>query len=326
MIPEWFKKYRNKIPEFIVIDLGIKYSTINSSFCQENTMLKRFQIIGYATLAALSLTSQAAIAVPEKLWSLNGFDEPESVLAHPAKHVLYVSNINGSPVELNGKGYISLISDSGKILRHVWVNGMDAPKGMAIDSQYLYVADMQQLHIIDHDKGELVKSVKADSSVMLNDIAIDDKGNVYISDILGGGIYRYKDGILSQWINGKLLPHPNGLMFSYGKLIVATWGEGLKDDFSTDSLGSLFQLNTESGSLTPYQHVQHLGNLDGIATIGNSLYISDWMNGRVYELNNKKTSLLLNTGGHPADISSKGAQLFVPMMFSQRIDAYKIQP
>ncbi len=289
-------------------------------------MLKRFHITCYAAIAVLSITSSAAIAAPEKLWSLNGFDEPESVLAHSAKHVLYVSNINGSPVELNGKGYISLISDSGKILRHVWVNGMDAPKGMAIDSQYLYVADMQQLHIIDHDKGELVKSVKADSSVMLNDIAIDDKGNVYISDILGGGVYRYKDGILSQWVSGKLLPHPNGLMFSNGKLVVATWGEGLKDDFSTESLGSLFQLNTESGSLTPYQHVQHLGNLDGVATIGNSLYISDWMNGRVYELNNKKTHLLLNTGGHPADISSKGTQLFVPMMFSQRIDAYKIQP
>ncbi len=289
-------------------------------------MLKRFHITCYAAIAVLSITSSAAIAAPEKLWSLNGFDEPESVLAHSAKHVLYVSNINGSPVELNGKGYISLISDSGKILRHVWVNGMDAPKGMAIDSQYLYVADMQQLHIIDHDKGELVKSVKADSSVMLNDIAIDDKGNVYISDILGGGVYRYKDGILSQWVSGKLLPHPNGLMFSNGKLVVATWGEGLKDDFSTESLGSLFQLNTESGSLTPYQHVQHLGNLDGVATIGNSLYISDWMNGRVYELNNKKTHLLLNTGGHPADISSKGTQLFVPMMFSQRIDVYKIQP
>ncbi len=289
-------------------------------------MLKRFHITCYAAIAVLSITSSAAIAAPEKLWSLNGFDEPESVLADPAKHVLYVSNINGSPVELNGKGYISLISDSGKILRHVWVNGMDAPKGMAIDSQYLYVADMQQLHIIDHDKGELVKSVKADSSVMLNDIAIDDKGNVYISDILGGGVYRYRDGILSQWVSGKLLPHPNGLMFSNGKLVVATWGEGLKDDFSTESLGSLFQLNTESGSLTPYQHVQHLGNLDGVATIGNSLYISDWMNGRVYELNNKKTHLLLNTGGHPADISSKGTQLFVPMMFSQRIDVYKIQP
>jgi hypothetical protein len=289
-------------------------------------MFKRFQITCYAAIAVLSITSSAAIAAPEKLWSLSGFDEPESVLAHSAKHVLYVSNINGSPVELNGKGYISLISDSGKILRHVWVNGMDAPKGMAIDSQFLYVADMQQLRIIDHEKGELVKSVKADSSVMLNDIAIDDKGNVYISDILGGGVYRYKDGILSQWVSSKLLPHPNGLMFSNGKLVVATWGEGLKDDFSTESLGGLFQLNTESGNLTPYQYVQNLGNLDGIATIGNSLYISDWMNGRVYGLNKKKISLLLDTGGHPADISSMGAKLFVPMMFSQRIDAYKIQP
>lgn len=284
-----------------------------------------FQTVLRTTVVALSLSSQIAISAPELSWSLEGFDEPESVLAHPTQPLLFVSNINGSPTELNGKGYISLLSSEGRIIRHVWVNGMDAPKGMAMDVQYLYVADMQQLHIIDVEQGVLVKSQTAPGSKMLNDVTIDDKGVVYISDLLGGGIYRYDNNALSQWITAEQLPHPNGLIFREGKLIVATWGKGLKEDFSTETLGGLFAVNPETATLTPYKDAQQFGNLDGVTAVGDSLLISDWMNGNIFEYNNAGIHLLFNAGKHSADISTKGDQLYVPMMFSQRIDAYKIK-
>lgn len=279
----------------------------------------------FTAITALSLTSPLAISAPQVAWSQGGFDEPESVLTHPTKPLLFVSNINGKPTELNGKGYISVLSDDGKILRHVWAMGMDAPKGMAIDSKYLYVADMQQLHIVDNENGQIVKTLKADSSVMLNDVAIDDKGIVYISDMLGGGIYRYSDNQLSQWISGDQLPHPNGLIFKDGKLTVATWGKGIREDFTTESLGGLVTVNRKTGTLTPYIDGEQFGNLDGIASIGNSLLISDWMNGNIFEYKNNKTKLLFNAGQYSADISAKGDLLYVPMMFSQRIDTYKMK-
>lgn len=275
--------------------------------------------------ACLSLTLNTAIAAPEKLWSLEGFDEPESVLAHPNKPLLYVSNINGNPAELNGKGYISLLSDEGKVIRHVWVHGMNAPKGMAMDQTYLYVADMQQLHLVDHEKGMLVKSIKADDSVMLNDITIDDKGVVYISDLLGGGIYRYENDVLSKWISSDKLPHANGLLFQNGVLTVATWGKGLHDDFTTDVLGGLFTIDRETKDVMPYQHAQKFGNLDGIAAMGDSLLISDWMNGNISEYKNQQRTVLFNAPKHPADITAKGNILYVPMMFSKRLDAFLIK-
>ncbi len=279
-----------------------------------------------SAVTILSCATQAATAAPEMTWSQSGFDQPESVLAHPGKPLLYVSNINGTPTELNGKGYISLLSDDGSIIQHVWVNGMDAPKGMAMDADYLYVADMQRLHIIDHKQSKLIQSITAKTSSMLNDIAIDDAGTVYISDLTGGGIYRYRNNSLTQWISGAQLPHPNGLTVKDGALIVATWGEGMKEDFSTETLGGLVSIDLETGNLTPYKSAQQFGNLDGIASAGGSLIISDWMNGKIFEFKNNAVQLLMKTGKHPADISTKGEHLYIPMMFSQRIEAYKIQP
>lgn len=278
------------------------------------------------SMALLSVLSQPAFAEPKKVWSLEGFDEPESVQAHPRKPILFVSNINGKPTELNGKGYISVVSTDGKTIQRVWVmGGMDAPKGLGVDEKYLYVADMQQLHIIDHEKGKLIKSIKADSSVMLNDIVVDDKGVVYISDLLGGGIYTYTNNTLSQWIDSKTLPHPNGLYFADGKLSVATWGEGLNLDFSTAKAGSLYEVDRSSKKLTPYKGGQLIGNLDGLAASGSSLIISDWLTGNIYQYKNQKTSLLFNAGQFSADISIKDKTLFVPMMFSKRLDAYSVK-
>ncbi len=280
-----------------------------------------------ATCIAVLITSHnSAIAdTPDISWSLSGFDEPESVLPHPTKPLLYVSNINGTPVELNGKGYISLLADDGTFIRHVWVNGMDAPKGMAIDEKFLYVADMKRLHIIDHEKAEIVKTLTAENSVMLNDIAIDNKGDVYISDMLGGGLYRYSNDQLTPWISSDKIPHPNGLFFHNNELLMATWGEGLKDDFSTSELGGLFTVNTNDKSLTPIKGAQTLGNLDGLAAINDHLVVNDWMNGNVFSYKDQTSTLLFNAGKHAADISTKGSNLYVPVMFSKRIDVYDLK-
>jgi sugar lactone lactonase YvrE len=286
-----------------------------------NTSFNNLLITG---AALVSLNATQALAAPDIHWSSAGFDEPESVLPHPTKPLLYVSNINGKPTELNGKGYISLLAADGSVIRHAWVMGMNAPKGMAIHKNILYVADMQALHIIDTEKGELLRSVKADSSVMLNDVAVDDKGTVYISDMLGGGIYQYDGTALSQWISKEALPHPNGLFYNNKELIVATWGEGLNDDFSTKVLGSLATINLNTKVILPYKDAQKLGNLDGITIVGDATIVNDWMNGNVFEYKNKRVKILFNAGKHAADISSKGDVLYVPMMFSKRIDAYKL--
>ena len=146
-----------------------------------------------ATLVTFLSWQNVGVSAAQLDWSLSDFDQPESALYNPESREILVSNINGSPVEINGKGYISRVSASGEMLEKHWVEGMDAPKGMALVGDMLYIADMQKLHMVNTKTGQLVKSYFEANSKMLNDVSADEKGNIYVSDLLGVGIYRLKD-------------------------------------------------------------------------------------------------------------------------------------
>jgi len=273
------------------------------------------------------LVQQSHADSPQRLWQQQGFLQPESILHNEKTKEHYVSNINGKPLEANGKGYISRVSLTGEIVDKEWITGLDAPKGMAISGNWLYVADLQTLHIIDIEKGLLHKSIKVEGTKMLNDIAADTQGNIYISDMLAGGIYRLKNQKVEQWINANTIPHPNGLYFDQATstLILGTWGEGLQDDFSTTVLGGLYSINTSSAEITPLKGAQEIGNIDGVTKIAGDIYFNDWINGNVYRYKNETVTTLFNAGKNAADISSWNNQLLVPMMFSERIDSYLIK-
>jgi sugar lactone lactonase YvrE len=280
-------------------------------------MLKHF-IPGFLLL----FSAAGHAAEPKADWVLHGFAEPESILADPQQPILYITNISGHPLEADGSGYISIASQDGKLLREKWVSGMDAPKGMAVYENLLYVADLQQLHIVDRVQGRLLQSIKVHDSKMLNDVAVDAQGNLYVSDFLGGGIYRMRDNKITQWVSADTLPHPNGIHFDGKHLVVGTWGKGIHDDFSTDEPGSLYRIDLATANATLLPGAAGIGNLDGIAAIGNTLYVSDWMNGKVFEYKNARTRLVLNAGKHAADIFANANQLYVPMMFDNTIKRY----
>lgn len=289
-----------------------------------STAFKRISQITFATTALL-FSALVTSAENETVWSLKGFDEPESVLAHPTKPLLYVSNINGHPLGLNGKGYISLVSTDGEVIHHGWSMGMNAPKGMAIHGNHLYVADMQQLHVVDSESGELLKSVTAPNSKMLNDIAVDNDGAVYVSDFLGGKVYQYSGEQLEPWLADERIPHPNGLLISDGRLILASWGKGMKEDFSTEELGALYTVNLDNKKLTLLEGSEHIGNFDGLGINDGTIIVSDWINGNVFTYRNGKAELLINAGKHAADIGVANNKLYVPLMFSKKMDVYPLK-
>ena len=262
--------------------------------------------------------------LPPPLWQLKGFNEPESVLADPNKPLLYVSNIHGHPMKEDGQGYISLVSNNGQIIEKEWIKRLDAPKGMAIYKNLLYVADLQKLHVIDSESGQLKYSIKLYGSKMLNDVAIDNEGTVYISDLIGGGIYRLENNQVEQWISPETLPHTNGLYVLNNQLLVATWGKGMKDDFSTNELGSLYSIDPSNAKISLLKGAEHIGNLDGIGAIEDTIYVNDWLNGNLIQYKNKKAEVITNLGKHAADISIKEDMLYVPVMFDHLIKAYNL--
>src|SRR5262249_52756837 len=77
-----------------------------------------------------------------------GFKTPESVLYDPEQDLYLVSNINGKPIDADSNGFISKVSPEGKVVELMWIDGskktssLNAPKGLAISGNLLYVADI----------------------------------------------------------------------------------------------------------------------------------------------------------------------------------------
>lgn len=274
---------------------------------------------------AWSAFAPAKTAEPVPLWQVNNLDQPESVAADPDGRYLYISNINGQPVEMNGEGYISRVTVDGQVVNRKWIKGFDAPKGMAIAEGRLYVADMQTLHVIDLQQGEVIEHYRAPKAKMLNDVTVAENGAVYVSDLLGGALYRLHQASFQHWFSHPQLPHPNGVLWHDGELLVANWGEGMNNDFSTQTPGTLYRLNIQSETLTPLATGYQLGNLDGIVADGNRLYASDWISGELYRLENNERRKVLQLQAGLADIGGSGNRvIYAPMMMDNQVVAWKM--
>ena len=106
--------------------------------------------------------SSAAAVGPTRV---EGFQGPESAQYDAELDVWYVSNINGSPVDRDGNGYISRLKGDGTVdsLKFIvsGVNGvkLDAPKGLALQGDTLWVADIVNLRGFNRKTGAVVASV-----------------------------------------------------------------------------------------------------------------------------------------------------------------------
>ena len=148
------------------------------------------------------------------LWQTDPvFKVPESVYYDEARDQIYVSNINGDPSGHDGNGFLSLLSKSGQVKALKWVTGMDAPKGIAMVDSLLYVTDIDRFHIINIENGNIVKTVKVDSAVFMNDIAISPGGKVYISDTYKNRVLLYDGDTVQVFIEGMRLNPPTGWNF-----------------------------------------------------------------------------------------------------------------
>src|SRR5688572_19671463 len=89
-----------------------------------------FNVAAMAQSLTLKWTSDTTLRVPE------------SVFVDAKNNVLYVANIDGKPDGKDGKGFISILTPDGKVKKRDWVTGLDAPKGMGVYKNNLYVTDI----------------------------------------------------------------------------------------------------------------------------------------------------------------------------------------
>jgi DNA-binding beta-propeller fold protein YncE len=239
----------------------------------------------------------------------------ESVLYDKDRDVIYVSNINGAPDGKDGNGFISKVSPDGKVAELQWAKGMDAPKGLGLYKDKLYVTDIDRIHEIDVKTGKIKKSYKAEGAKFLNDITVDSTGRVYISDSGGGTISVIENGKLSKWMEG--LNGPNGLLIEGNTLQTALFGGAAFE--SIDVATKQVTMRTDS-----------VENADGVEAIGDGAYLVSSWNGMVHHIgadNKKFTVLDLRADSvNSADIDyvQEKNLLLVPTFFKNTVRAYEL--
>lgn len=274
--------------------------------------MKRVIILGAGLFACMSLFAQVKL---EQKWSTDStLKVPESVLFNKKAKVLYVANIDGQPAEKDGKGSIGKVSTEGKIIEVDWVSGLDAPKGMAMHGNSLWVSDVDQMVEIDIEKGTITRRIPVEGSEFLNDVTVDNKGAVYVSDSRGKKVYKIENGEVAIYLEG--LQGPNGLLFHRNELWVLDNGSLLK-----------FDRNKKSTTIAEGME----GGTDGIEHVkGNEYIVSSWGGVVYYVFGDGRKEILLDTREakiNAADIGYDASKkiLYVPTFWKNSVVAYELK-
>ena len=277
-----------------------------------------------ALLGALLVATTAQAQSPTahkltKIWeSEAALKVPESVRFDEKRKVLYVSNIDGEPWAVDGKGSIAKVGLDGKVIDAEWVTGLNCPKGLVLssDGKWLYAADAGGIVVIDVKKGKIREKIAIPEGVQLNDLVAGDKGTLYVSDSKGKKVFVVKDGKASVYLDETVLKGPNGLLVHEGALYVL-------------DNNSLNRVEPDKSLKVLADGMQ--GGADGLENVkGEDFLVSVW-SGAVWYVNGDGSKELLFDGKaaqtSTADIGWDPATrtAYVPTFFKNTVIAFKVE-
>lgn len=275
--------------------------------------MKKITILLLISIALLNTSMAQSLT---EMWKSEAvFATPESVYYDAARNQVYVSNINGQPTDKDGNGFISLLAEDGTIKELKWVEGLNAPKGMAVYKNNLYVTDIDRVAIIDIKKGKIIKYIDVPGAQFLNDMVADESGIVYITDMAKNQMLVLENENINLWLEDDPLSSPNGLAIENGNILVGCSNYLLSFDPKTK----------ESEFL-----IKETGGIDGLIPVGDGKYvISDW-SGKIQLISiNQPPIILQNTTEQniqAADLGYISGQemIIIPTFFDNRLIAKKL--
>ncbi len=266
---------------------------------------------------------------PNAAWNISGFENPESAHYDAATNIIYVSNVSGEADKKDKKGFISTLSTDGKIKELHWVDGLNAPKGIRVFEGKLYVSDIDRVLVIDIAKKKIVRKVPIPKAKFLNDVTVDSKGTIYVTDTLDNVVYSItQKGIVKKFLVGEKTEGPNGILVEGENIYIASWGKNIKPDFSSETPGRLLKVNIKTKAIeaiTP----NPIGHTDGLEKDQHGDWIvSDWKDGKIIHVSPKgevRELLALKSGTADIGFVPSGNLVIVPQMKENTVTAYRLQ-
>jgi sugar lactone lactonase YvrE len=255
-----------------------------------------------------------------KVWETGEeFKVPESIAYDEERDALYVSNYDAYvPSYGAARQFISKVSMDGTGLEPEWAGGLNNPTGMAVSAGRLFVVERAGVVEIDTGSGTIATRHALPEPGFPNDIAIDDEGNIYVSDSRKSVIYRSAGGEFVEWMAGEEIADPNGLHAFGGTLYVGSNGNR-----------SLKGVDLATGQIRVVATFRN-GIIDGIDhDRDGNLVVSHW-DGRVYRVSPSGDAVkLLDTTGpglNCADIEYVAERdvLVVPTFVQNKVSAYQV--
>jgi len=238
---------------------------------------------------------------------------PESVLFVPQQQELYVSLIDGDASEKDGKGGIAVLNIDGSLKNATWVTGLHAPKGLALHNNLLYIADIDEVVIVDNKSGKVVNRIAVPESTFLNDVAAAEDGTIFISDTRQNKIFQLKNNQPSFYLDQ--VPSVNGLRVIDGHLHALAGKELWKLDANKNK--TVLATDFEQGG-------------DGLEPVGNGDFLVTCWVGLIYYVKaDGTTQKLLDVQGkmNTADLGYDPAKkiLYIPTFGSNSVVAYQLK-
>jgi sugar lactone lactonase YvrE len=286
--------------------------------------------------SALALAAILLIAPPtyaQEPVVVTGMATPESVVHDPEADVYLVSNINGGLGDADDNGFISRISPDGTITHLKWIDGEDpavtlnAPKGIGLYGDRVYVADIDTVRAFDRATGAPLDAWVVPNAGFLNDLAVGADGTVYVTDTgisIGpegftptgtAAVYRFDaDGQPQAIAQGDALALPNGVVEAPQGLVLVSLGS------------NAVVIVGDDGSLTTLVELPQ-GQLDGVVVAADgSLLVSSIGANAVYRVDpaGAVSTVISDTPAADIGIDLGRSRVLIPQLNDHQLLIYPV--
>jgi sugar lactone lactonase YvrE len=262
---------------------------------------------------------------------------PESARYDKDLDVWFVSNVNGMPGGKDNNGYISRLRPDGTPYNLKFIEGgkkgvtLNAPKGLAINGDTLWVADIDAARAFNKRTGAVIADVNLRGRAkFLNGAAVGPDGAIYMTDtgiIIGpkgemshpgpDQVFRVRaHGGATAALTSPKLEGPNGITWDPRQkrfVIVSVAGKGIYGWKPGDK-------DVELMGTGP-------GGQDGVVVLPDGrVLVTSWADSSLFVLENGRAKTVAQGIPSPADIDVdvKDSRVAVPQLMANTVQFWEV--